>query len=235
MTRKLLYVDIAEKIRSDILDGTYPLHSLLPTEREFEEIFDVSKITIRKAIEILSDQGYVQKKSGVGTTVISNRLFNKLSKVVSFSSLLEEEHKLDKKLLDLRIVELDKVINPDLYMYFGKKALKLERMYYLDDAPYIYFEHYFNVVPIDLDEAINEIEEKSIYKWLADHNFNVASFRDEFEIRKFESVTKEILNCSEEMGLSRIRKSKDASGKTIEVSIGNYNTQMKPYIIEYEI
>ena len=73
-----LYYSIMETIKDSIINGVYPINSLLPTETEFEKIFNVSKITIRKAIDLLEKDGYVSKQSGKGTTVISNSIFNKL-------------------------------------------------------------------------------------------------------------------------------------------------------------
>lgn len=233
MSRKLLYIDIADKIRENILNGTYPVNSLLPTEIEFEEIFNVSKITIRNAIEILANEGYVQKKSGKGTTVISDRLFNKLSKAVSFSSILEEEHELVKDLISFEHL---KVANDsELHNIFGEDVLCLKRIYYLDGKPYILFEHYFTYFEVNETEAFNTIKEQSIYRWLANHGYQVASFTDKFKVSTLDIEAQQHLQTTENTCLSRIRESKDPDGKIIEYSIGNYNTEMMPYIIEYEI
>lgn len=91
MTQELLYQNVATQIKQDILKGVYPIGSLLPTEVQLEAMFDVSKVTVRKAVQILSDEGYVVKKSGKGKRVISNRLFNKLSKAVSYSTIFREK------------------------------------------------------------------------------------------------------------------------------------------------
>ncbi len=58
-----------------------------------EATFNVSKITVRKAIELLAADEYVEKRSGRGTTVLSNRPYNKLSKGTTFSQLLEKTGK----------------------------------------------------------------------------------------------------------------------------------------------
>ena len=61
-----LYITVMNIIKDRIIDGTYEIGQLIPTETEFEEEFKVSKITIRKAIELLEHEGYVLKKSGKG-------------------------------------------------------------------------------------------------------------------------------------------------------------------------
>ena len=53
MRRKsVLYLEVADQIKEDILSGKYPVGTFLPTETELEEMFNVSKITIRRAIEM---------------------------------------------------------------------------------------------------------------------------------------------------------------------------------------
>ncbi len=49
-------------IKAKILNNEYKIDENIPTERELEQEFGVSKITIRKAIEILESEGYVEKK-----------------------------------------------------------------------------------------------------------------------------------------------------------------------------
>ncbi|HBR81649.1 MAG TPA: GntR family transcriptional regulator, partial [Enterococcus sp.] len=86
---RVLYLEVADKIKEDIFSGKYPVGSMLPTESLLEELFQVSKITVRKAIELLASDEYVEKKSGRGTTVLSNRPYNRLSKAASFTQILK--------------------------------------------------------------------------------------------------------------------------------------------------
>ena len=63
MRRKsVLYLEVADQIKEDILSGKYPVGTFLPTETELEELFNVSKITIRRAIEMLATEEFVEKK-----------------------------------------------------------------------------------------------------------------------------------------------------------------------------
>jgi DNA-binding GntR family transcriptional regulator len=63
------YLQIAETIRSRILEGYYTPGDLIPSYQELEKEFNVSNITIRKAIEILVRDGIINRKRGVGTIV----------------------------------------------------------------------------------------------------------------------------------------------------------------------
>ncbi len=65
------YLQVAETIRSRILEGHYLRGDLIPSYQGLEREFRVSNITIRKAIDVLVRDGVISRKRGVGT-VVSN-------------------------------------------------------------------------------------------------------------------------------------------------------------------
>lgn len=229
--RNLLYVQVANEIKHDILNGTYPVGTNIPTERELESRFEVSKITVRNAIEILCNEGYLEKKSGVGTTVLSDRLFNKLSKARSFSTILEEKHNLKKEIISFQLIKPTK--GKIVEKLFGSQAYCLERTYQLDQKPYIFFEHYFPAVDASAD--LKTIENQSLYKWLAESGMEVAYFKDAFKVVELQKKVKSYLNTSSTHVLCRERRTYDAKDRVIEISFGYYDSEMMPYIIEYEV
>lgn len=60
---------VLEDIRKKIQDGTYPMNEKLPTELELCKQYDVSRITVKKAIDQLVYEGMVIKRRGAGTFV----------------------------------------------------------------------------------------------------------------------------------------------------------------------
>lgn len=59
-----LYLQIKKIIKDRILHGEYPLGSHIPSEPQLEQEFNVSKMTVRNAIQELYQEGYVEKRSG---------------------------------------------------------------------------------------------------------------------------------------------------------------------------
>ena len=59
-----LYQQLSEKIKQQIADGKLKAGDKLMTEAEFSQHFEVSRITVRKAIELLADDGFVVRKQG---------------------------------------------------------------------------------------------------------------------------------------------------------------------------
>lgn len=60
---------IGGKIRKEIDAGERAAGSRLPTENELSESYHVSRVTVRKALAVLSESGYLERKSGKGTFV----------------------------------------------------------------------------------------------------------------------------------------------------------------------
>ncbi len=63
------YVQVAETLRRRIMTDEYVENSLIPPVPELEKEFNVSNITIRKALETLTQDGLLRRKRGVGTIV----------------------------------------------------------------------------------------------------------------------------------------------------------------------
>ncbi|MBE3010882.1 winged helix-turn-helix transcriptional regulator [Microbispora sp. NEAU-D428] len=59
---------IANTVAERIKDGTYPPLSLI-SEVKLQEEFDVARVTVRKAMEALREQGLITTKPGKGSIV----------------------------------------------------------------------------------------------------------------------------------------------------------------------
>ena len=64
-----LYHQIFLILRGKILDNSYPPHSLVPNEKQLMAMYDVSRITAKRALNELADAGYVVRQRGKGTRV----------------------------------------------------------------------------------------------------------------------------------------------------------------------
>ena len=56
-------------IKECIENGTYKENETIPSEKEMQEMFEVSRITVRRAISDLEHDGYLTKRRGMGTVV----------------------------------------------------------------------------------------------------------------------------------------------------------------------
>jgi len=86
---KTLYLQIEESLEEGIRTGKYPINSKLPSENALCKMFNVSRITIRKALNILENKGMVYSIHGKGTFVKAKMIDSDLKKISSFGATLE--------------------------------------------------------------------------------------------------------------------------------------------------
>jgi GntR family transcriptional regulator len=66
---KPIFVQIAEQIADDIIDGVYPAESQVPSTNEFATFYRINPATAGKGVNLLVDDGILYKKRGIGMFV----------------------------------------------------------------------------------------------------------------------------------------------------------------------
>ncbi|MBD1381524.1 GntR family transcriptional regulator [Metabacillus arenae] len=225
-----LYLQIKNILKDRILHGVYPIHTNIPSEPQLEDEFNVSKITIRNAIKELVQEGYLETRSGKGTKVIRNTSASKLSKGKRFTEVLVEEgHTIQKQLLQAEVVLNEEDTEP--FRLFGGQCLRIERLYLLDNVPYI---HYTNYLTARMEHS--DLNVQSLYDFIEEQDISLEKFRDQFAVAKAPSHVEDKLGVKRGTPLlKRLRYSYDETGNLIEYSEGFYNTEMQHYIVNYDV
>lgn len=127
MTNKYLtiYNNIVEQIKS----GEIPPQTLLPSENELKDQFDTSRETIRKALNLLSQNGYIQKVRGKGSIVIDISKFDfPVSGLVSFKELANKMGSKPKTIVnELLLMKPDGFIKQQLQLGSKEQVWKVVR------------------------------------------------------------------------------------------------------------
>ena len=228
--KKILYQEVSDSIKQDVIEGKYELDSYIPTEIELEDMYDVSKITVRKAIQILCNEGYLVKQSGKGTKVISNRPFNILSKASSFTTILEKSGKPVKKEI-LSIEESDKYLEKE---FKHDRLIEITRLFDINNEPAILFKHYISV-PRNADLSLINKEQFSLYAFMASLGIQISYIDDQFSAVEAEKDVKEKLTLSKNFVLKRVRESYDKNSQLVEYTLAFYDSDKQAYIIDYEV
>ena len=82
-----LYMQLARKLTQDVRDGRYQADQALPSERTLSDKLGLSRVTTRKAIDQLAQQGLIVRRAGSGNYV-APRIEQPLSRLTSFSEQL---------------------------------------------------------------------------------------------------------------------------------------------------
>ena len=86
-----LYQRIYNKLKKEILKGKYKNGKLFPPERLLSKNYNVSHLTIRKALSILVKDGLIERKSGIGTIVVYDEHVELKSKRIKNLCLILEK------------------------------------------------------------------------------------------------------------------------------------------------
>lgn len=87
------FQEIFLDIESAILNQTYKSGDLLPSENELTKRYNVSRETIRKALTLLLESGYIQKKQGKGSIVLDVKRFDfPISGLTSYKELQDSQN-----------------------------------------------------------------------------------------------------------------------------------------------
>jgi GntR family transcriptional regulator len=130
-----LYQQLERALRGAIENGIIGPEDALPPERDLAEMLGVSRITVRKAIDELVDDGLLIRKQGSGTFV-SNRVEKNFAKLTSFSEDMRARGR------EPRSVWLNRAtgtVTPEESLTLrsspGTPVFRFHRIRYADDAP----------------------------------------------------------------------------------------------------
>lgn len=76
---KSVFQDIYRALKGNIEDGTFAYQSFLPSEAELTVRFGCSRSSVRRALRMLAEDGYVQSQQGKGVRVIRNPVLHDIS------------------------------------------------------------------------------------------------------------------------------------------------------------
>lgn len=88
-SRRVRYRDIAAVLRDRITSGSLGPGGLLPSEAALGDEFAVSRVTIRRALEVLRDEGVLDARQGVGWFVAEEPVRQSLARLATIESQLE--------------------------------------------------------------------------------------------------------------------------------------------------
>lgn len=131
-----LYVQLRERLRAQILDGTLQPLQRLPSEHEMVRQHGVSRITVRQALDDLQSQGLVVKVHGKGSFVAPPRVQQDLAQLRGLAeSVAGSGRHVHTRVLQLRSVAADAVTAGLLRLPSSGHVVELATLRYLDRSP----------------------------------------------------------------------------------------------------
>lgn len=174
------YYQLASILRRKIEAGEWPPRTPIPSERLLEVQYNVSRTTIRQAIDYLERQGYIYREQGRGTFVSPQKLQKGIQELTSFS-----EDMLRRGMQPGQVIRrIERLIPPSnvqqrLELAPGADVLCLERLRLGDDIPIGLQTSYLALAP-NQEITRAELEEAgSLYRILQEKYNILPSEADE--------------------------------------------------------
>ncbi|PKO69823.1 MAG: GntR family transcriptional regulator [Betaproteobacteria bacterium HGW-Betaproteobacteria-16] len=131
-----LYEQIKAILRSRVLDGTYKPHEQLPSESEMMTAFNVSRITVRQALNDLQNEGLVFRIHGKGTFVSKPKAFQDLGRLQGFGEAMRKMgYETFARVVSMRTVVPSAQVQERLHLSKRAKVTELQRIRFLNREP----------------------------------------------------------------------------------------------------
>ena len=128
-----LYIKFAETVKNAVRSGVLEHGNILPGERDLSQLTGVSRITVRKAMQALEEEGVVTRSRGYGTQI--NNIFEySLKEARGFSQqVVLRGKKPDTLWVNKRVVKCPEEVAQQLAVEAGSDVFLLKRIRYVDE------------------------------------------------------------------------------------------------------
>ena len=130
------YLQLSKKLKQAIQGGELMVGSALPSERDLAESLGLSRMTVRRALEELAEERYVEQRRGSGTYILERRLEHPIDRVQGFTG---EANVLGFKpgsvLLEFKQISAQNEVARALQINSGDTVLKISRLRTADNEP----------------------------------------------------------------------------------------------------
>lgn len=195
------YKEVAEAIRMRIKSHTYPVDERLPDQHSLAKEFKTSRVTIKKALDLLTAAGLVYSIQGSGTYVKKNALSHAQSSIqignnVGLTTAVKDELSLESKVIDFSVRFPDETEQENLMIEKETPVYHYERLRILDGKPY---SLEYTVVPVEIIPGITEeILQDSVYKYIREElGIVFGDNRQTVRAARPTQLDKEYLKCEE--------------------------------------
>ena len=132
--RSIRYQQIAEHLRARVLAGEFAAGRMLPSESELSAEFDASRVTVRRALELLRDEGLVDARQGFGWFVAGDPLRQPLGRLATIEEQMAESGVVsERRILEFAFERAPKFVSKVLNT---QQVLRVKRLNMADGEPF---------------------------------------------------------------------------------------------------
>lgn len=214
------YLWVYNSLKNQIEVEDFKVGDFLPPEPELQKSFRVSRTTVRKAVEMLTQQGFVYIRQGKGTQVMDFKATQKLGFVTSFSETLREKGAaVSQEHLRVETVPAPRRIAQDLQIEPDERVVRIDRVTHANGTPIALMTNFLlpSIVP-GIEKRIWGMS--SLYSFLeSEYNVVIEAATDFISARDATPVEAEKLQIPEHSPLLVVRRITHGGGRPVEVAV----------------
>ena len=130
-----LYYQLKEILRSWITSGKFDSDGCFPPERKLQERYGISRMTVRRALAELVNEGFLIREQGRGSFVVKTRMQEQLRHLTSFTEDTEQRGlSSEAKVLDFQIT-VDTEVAEEMGISEDEELIRLQRIRMVEGEP----------------------------------------------------------------------------------------------------
>lgn len=170
------HYQLRELLRGEIVAGRWAVGEKLPSERELCEAFDLSRTTVREAIDALVNEGLLRREKGRGTFVASPKIVEGLlQSPAGFTDSMEEQgYRVETEVLRIEIVPAPRIVLQELRLGSDELVTVIDRLRFILQEPILLVTSYVpqKICPLLVEE---DLTHNSLYRLLrGKHDLRIA-------------------------------------------------------------
>lgn len=170
------HAQISQWLRDQIESGEYTPDEKLPSENELSKKFDVSRVTIRRALQSLENEEMIYRCQGLGSFVSDDRAPHNLVRLTDFNEdMAKAGLEASSKVILFESVDSPQWLSDILDLEAGNKVIRIDRLRLGNGEP-IAFDSTW--LPILYGQLLDKdaLQETTIYKQL-EENYEIPVVR----------------------------------------------------------
>lgn len=230
-----LYFQLEQLIMDEIKSGSYPVGSVIPTEKELSQMFEISRTTVRQAISDLVREEQLYRIKSKGTFVSRPKISQEfIQSIQSFNDDVRHAGRNPStEVLELRVVHLSEEVAVHMDLPTDSKAIYLYRKRSADNNPIVRVETY---LPYDSCAFIlsHDFNTESLYQ--------VLSAEEETRITHVTRICEARAATAEDVNVLDMKRGRpihyfhtmgyNRRGKLIEFSVARYRGDQSKFQVE---
>lgn len=177
-----LYLQLADELRNKILSGEWQPEQRIPSENELNQIYSISRMTIRQVLGKLVDEGLVFRVHGKGTFVAQRKIPTRSPSYYGVREQLEAQgYSTRTETLAQGVIEADERLAGRLNVQVGTPLSMVERLRFAEETPISLHKSY---VPVPLAPGLldHDLAQRQLCQVLAqDYGLNMVYVHESLE------------------------------------------------------